>query len=279
MNRRWGTRSTDSLTTRLQHVRASPVGRQRRQATALHMSCAYSSASESGEITPSIGAPKKQTATPKRRRMGSAAPRNFAGHGMPCPYETILYCRSKRMAKRRQGTLPGMACHAPTKPSSTADRSGWRRGAKELCRAWHAMPLRNHPLLPIEADGEEAPRNFAGHGMPCPYETILYCRSKRMAKRRQGTLPGMACHASTKPSSTADRSGWRRGAKELCRALHVAPLRMRRSAPASGGRRCGRRRWWPRERRGMRARRMGCCAICWVNRRRGRSTRDRLRKL
>jgi hypothetical protein len=124
--------------------------------------------------------------------------------------------------------------------------------------------------------------------------------------RCQGFAPGTMYRAPTKPFSVDNRSGWRDVAKDLCQARRAVPLRNHpprpikadggatprncagrsgatplrvRTAAISGGKLLGRRRRWPWGRRERRGRRMGCCAICWASRRRGRSIRDRSRKL
>jgi hypothetical protein len=49
--------------------------------------------------------------------------------------------------------------------------------------------------------------------------------------------------------------------------------------PTTDGKRRGRRRWWPWDRRGIRGRRRECCAICWRIRRRDSSSDARWKKL
>ena len=66
-----------------EHARASPCGKQRRQAAALHMRCAFAKLGANGGILPSI----------------------CAGSGVPCPYETRDNCwrTAKHFRRVRRG--------------------------------------------------------------------------------------------------------------------------------------------------------------------------------
>jgi hypothetical protein len=156
---------------------------------------------------------------------------------------------------------------------------GHRVGTESAEKAW-GVP---HPPLiyskQTDVDGAILPNNFAGCSSATPLRRNSAAamdgqRDAKDLRRARCTVPlqnrsqpMIGADGTMLPSTFAGRPPRR-----------TVPLRMRDSEVVSGGIRSGRRLWWPWERRGRRGRRMECCAICWANRQRGRSTRDRSRR-